>query len=251
MTVQEIIKFLRQSILVQDPDVVTVDEDFLSMTEEDFVLALKISLSKIDPQDDIFSLSRENLYPLILITKKELYHRLAVKSATDYTIQSSAGAVLNKSDVFEHYYKLIEEVEKDYKNYLATGIPVHVGEVLLSNRYFSQRNYNLAKAPTLRVTLDTIYEDTVEFSWELTHIDKFAFYEIYVSENPIVDKYSHTNPIRANAKKVIQIKNIHQNCYRIDNLKEDTTYYILVVVEERNGLKGYQEMKFTTEAGGE
>lgn len=251
MTVQEIIKFLRQSVIVQDPEVVTVDEDFLSMTEEEFILALQISLSKIDPEDTIYNLSNENLYPLILITKKELYHRLAVKSATDYTLQSSGGAILNKSDIFDHYYKLIEEVEKEYNNYLSTGISVKVGEVLLSSRYFSQRNYNLAKAPNVRVILDTIYSDKVELSWELTRIDKFAFYELYISENPIVDKYTPENPIKATAKKLKQIKDIHQNCFRVENLKPDTTYYLVVLAEERNGLRGFEEIKFTTLVGGE
>lgn len=246
MTVQEIIKFLRQSIMVQDPEVATVDEDFLSMTEEDFIITLQISLSKVDPQDSIFNLSRENLYPLILVTKKELYHRLAVKSASDYTLQSATGGTLSKSDVFDHYYTLIEQVEKEYKNYLATGVRVQVGEVLLSSRYFSERNYNLAKPPCIKVLLDNLYSDNAEISWDLTRIDKFAFYEVYVSEKPVVDRYSQTNPIRTTAKKLAQIKNIHQKCFRVDSLKSDTTYYVAILVEERNGLKGFEEIKFTT-----
>ena len=62
MQIQDIIKFLRQSVLVQDPDVATVDEDFLSMKDEDFIPLLQIALSKVDPSDDLFSLSEENLY---------------------------------------------------------------------------------------------------------------------------------------------------------------------------------------------
>lgn len=251
MPIEEIIKFLRQSMLVQDPDVVAVDEDFLSMTDEDFIPTLQICLSRVDPKDDLFSLSQENLYPLILITKKELYHRLALKSASSYTIKSSTGAELTKSDIFEHYYKLIEEVEQEYKNYLATGVPVQVGEILLSSRYFSQRNFNLAKAPKVRVTLDTIYEDKIEFSWKLTQINKFARYEVYISTSPIVDKYKHGNPISSNAKKVCELKNIHTTCLRIEDLPQDTTHYLVVLVEERNGLKGFEEIKFTTLQGGE
>lgn len=251
MPIEEIIKFLRQSMIVQDPDVVAIDEDFLSMTDADLITILQICLSKVDAKDDLFSLSQENLYPLILVTKKELYHRLALKSASSYSIKSSGGAELSKSDIFEHYYKLIEEVEKEYKNYLATGVPVHVGEVLLSNRYFSHRNYNLAQAPKIKVTLDDIYEDKVEFSWKLTRINKFAHYEVYLSTSPIVDKYTHDNPIRKSAKKICELHNIHTTCLRIEDLPPNTAHYLVVLVEERNGLKGFEEIKFTTLEGGE
>lgn len=246
MSIENIIKFLRQSVLVQDPEVVTVDEDFLSLTDEDFIPLLSICLSKVDPKDDIFNLSEENLYPLILVTKKELYHRLAIKSAPNYSIQSSGGAKLSKSDVFDHYYKLIQQVEEEYSNYLATGVPVQVGEVLLSSRYFSQRNFNLAKAPKVSVSLDNIYIDKVEFSWKLTQIDKFAHYEVYLSTSPIVDKYKPQDPISKSAKKVCEIKNIHQTCLRIEDLPSNTQHYLVVVVEERNGLRGFTEIKFTT-----
>lgn len=249
MPIQEIIKFLRQSILVQDPDVAPVDEDFLSITEEDFVALLQICLTKVDPRDDVFSLKQENLYPLILISKKELYHRLAVKSAPDYSITSATGTQLKRGEVFDHYYKLIEEVEQEYKNYLATGVPVQVGEVLLSSRYFSGRNYSLASKPQVLLSIDEVYKDKVELSWNLKRINKFAKYELYIGEKPIIDKYDR-NAISKEAKKVDTIRDIHRTLYRISELKADTVYYVLLLVEERNGLQGYVELKFTTLAEG-
>lgn len=247
MHIQDIIKFLRQSIMVQDPNVVVVDEDFLAMNDEDFIPLLQIALSKIDPSDDLFSLSNENLYGLILLSKKELYHRLANKSATKYTIKSSTEAELTKSDIFDHYYKLIEEVEDEYRSYMnrGGGAVVKTGEILLSSRYFSQRNYNLASKPTISLNIDNIYKDKVEVSWKLNRINKFAKYELFVSKKPIFDKY--TQKVTNEATKVAIVKDIHKTLYRIDGLEADTEYYVLVLVEERNGLQGFCELKFTTE----
>lgn len=247
MQIQDIIKFLRQSVLVQDPDVATVDEDFLSMKDEDFIPLLQIALSKVDPSDDLFSLSEENLYGLILMSKKELYHRLATKSAKSYSLTSSSGAHLNRSDVFDHYYRLIQEVQEEYTKYLSTGggKPIQFGEIILSSRYFTQRNYDLAKTPKVALSLDNIYKDKVELSWKITRINKFAKYELYISTNPIVDKYKK-NAISTEAKKVETFKDIHTTCYRIEDLEEDTEYHVLILVEERNGLQGFAELKFTT-----
>lgn len=247
MPIQDIIKFLRQSIMVQDPEVVVVDEDFLSMTEEDFIPLLQIALSKIDPSDDLFSLSNENLYGLILMSKKELYHRLANKTATKYSLTSATGVQLKRAEIFDHYYKLIEEVEQEYKTYISTGggAVVKTGEILLSSRYFSQRNYNLASAPKISLSLDNIYEDKLELSWKLNKINKFAKYELYIGEKPILDKYNN-NAISKEARKVETIKDIHRTCYRIEGLKADTEYYVLILAEERNGLQGFAELKFTT-----
>lgn len=249
MLIQEIIQFLRQSVMVQDPEVASVDEDFLSMTDEDFISLLTISLAKVDAEDDIFSLSNDNLYPLILVSKKELYHRLAVKNAPMYSLTSSTGVALSRNEVFDHYYSLIEEVESEYTTYLSTGTKVQVADVLLSSRYFTHRNYNLASKPKISLSLDNIYEDKLELSWSLNKINKFAKYDLYIGTEPIIDIYDR-NSINTKAKKVEEIKDIHRTHYRISNLTPDTTYYVLIIAEERNGLQGYSELKFTTLAQG-
>lgn len=247
MPIQDIIKFLRQSIMVQDPEVVVVDEDFLSMEDEDFIPLLQVALSKIDPTDDIFSLSNENLYGVILLSKKELYHRLAVKTATKYSLTSATGVSLERAEIFDHYYQLIQEVEAEYSAYVSSGggVSVKTGEILISSRYFTERNYNLASRPKVSISLDSIYEDKLELSWSTSKVNKFAKYEVYVGEKPIIDKYNR-NAISNEAKKVEVIKDIHTMCYRINDLKPDTEYYVLVLVEERNGLQGFAELKFTT-----
>lgn len=245
MSIKELIKFFRQSVLVQDPEVVSVDEDFLSMTDEDFIPLLTIALSKVDPSDNINHLSNENLYALVLVAKKELFYRLAMKTATKYSLTSATGVQLKRAEIFDHYYKLIEEVEKEYKSYLATGVPVKQGEILLSSRYFSARNYSLATAPTITGNLDNVYSNKVEVSWSLGNINKFAKCEIYLDTKDIVDRYKN-NAISPTAKKVVIIRDVHCDCTRIENLKPDTEYHLLFVVEERNGLKGVHEITFTT-----
>lgn len=244
MNLESIIKLLRDSLFIQDPEVIVVDEDFLQMADEDFIPIIKMCLGRTAPTESIDSISSDNVYPLILLAKIELYHRLAVKSSPDYSITSATGVQLKKGDVFEHYYKLIEQAQKEYTTYLATGIVVKSADILLDTRYFTQRNYNLAKKPTISLTLDTIYTDKVEVSWGQLNCNKFARYNLYISKEPIFDKYD--NKVKSNATKVVTISDIHTKLYRISNLTPDTKYYVLLEVEERNGLKGYSEVDFTT-----
>lgn len=245
MNVQDIVKFLRDSILVQDPNIVVVDPDYLAITDEDFVTLLQVCLSKVDSEDNIFNLSSDNLYELILVAKKELYHRLAMKTATKYSLTSATGVQLKRSEIFEHYYQLIEEVEKEYRNYKSTGTTVKQGEILISSRYFTQRNFDLATKPSVALSIDEVYLDKVELSWKLTRINKFAKYTLYLSKSPIVDKYKN-NTISNKATKVCDINNIHTTCYRIEDLEPNTKYYVVILVEEKNGLQGYTELFFTT-----
>lgn len=245
MTIQQLVAFLRQSVMVQDPEVAVVDEDFLQMKEEDLVLLLQIALSKVAPEENLSTLSQENIYPTILVAKKELYHRLAVKSAPKYDLTSSSGAELHRDDIFNHYYKLIDDIEKEYNRYMSTGRPVIAGQVLLDSKYFTMRNYNLATNPVVTLSIDNVYNNSVEVSWIINKINKFAKFEVYVSEKAIIDVYKN-NAISKEATKVNVFNDIHTHCTRVENLKPNTEYHVAVIIYERNGLTGYSELTFTT-----
>lgn len=244
MNIESIVKLLRNSIFVQDPEVAIVDEDLLQMADEDFIPILQMCLSRVDPTESINNISNENIYPLIILAKIELYHRLAVKTAPKYSLTSATGVQLKRAEVFDHYYKLIEQSQSEYKTYLATGVVVKSAEVILDSRYFTQRNYNLAKKPTVVLQLDNVYSDKVEVSWSNLVINKFAKYELYLSTQPIFDKYE--DKVNANSSKIVTITDLHTTFYRVNNLIPNTKYYLLLQVEERNGLKGYSEIEFTT-----
>lgn len=249
MQVDNIIKLLRNSIFIQDPDIAPVDEDLLAMKDEDFIPVLQMCLANVDPNATLDDIEDDRVYPMIILAKIELYSRLAVKTAPKYSLTSATGVQLKRAEVFDHYYKLIEQCQNDYKIYKSTGGRTLTNEevithVVLDNRYFSQRNYNLANNPKVTLKIDTVYADKIEVSWGKIKVNKFARFELYLDKKPIYDKY--TSKVSPSATKLAVIKDIHQKCCRIESLDQDTKYYLLILIEERNGLKGYSEVEFTT-----
>lgn len=251
MTKRQLIAYLRQSCIVQDPEVTPNDPAFLSLTDEELELVLNVALSKESPFDSIENIMPESIYPVILLAKKELYYQLATKSAPLYKMSLGEDGGLSKEQRFEHYLALIQEVEAEYKHYKETGTVVNVGEILLSSRYYTRRNYNLATPPTCNLIVDLVTDTYVELSWSVRNINRFYSYVLYISENPIVDLYNPNSPIKGRAKKVIELRDIHFTKYRIENLKPFTKYYVCLVVQEANGLKGFSEVSFTTQFEGD
>ena len=114
MTVPQIIQFLRLNVNVQNPDGSEgVDSAYLSMTDEDILLYLNVVLTR-DFADipSLEYLPAQNVYPLVLLAKKELYYALAVASANEYDLGADNNNYLKRSQRFEHYMKLIEQVAK-------------------------------------------------------------------------------------------------------------------------------------------
>lgn len=249
MPIETIIKLLRDSIFIQDPNVAVVDEDLLQMSDEDFIPLLSMCLSRVDSSATLETMRQDRLYPLFLLCKIELYHRLAVKSASTYSLTSATGVQLTRSDVFEHYYQLIQQCQQEYAKFMSTGGLTLTSEdvvapILLDSRYFSQRNYTLSKKPTIKLNLDNFYSDSCEISWNGINVTKFARFNVYVGKRPIFDKY--TDSIDKEAQKITEIKDIHKTFLRIADLTPDTKYYVLIELEDRNGLKGRSQIEFTT-----
>lgn len=240
----DLVKFLRQSVIVQDPNITPNDPEFLSMTDDDLKDVLQFSLFKVNPKSTLESVSNEDIYPLILISKKELYSRLAVRSAPLVTIGFGDTAI--KYDLrFDHYSKLIKQIDEEYNMFIYQNLKGESVEVKLDSKYFSKRNYDLSSPPIVNLVLDNVYSNSAEISWSVSGVDKFYNYSIYLSELPILDKYAE-NKIAITATCLDTIYDIHNTFYRVTGLQPNSKYYVLVVVQNRNGLKGYSEISFTT-----
>ena len=251
-TIDTLISYLRSSVSIQDKEgVINNDPNFLSMSDEELEDVLTIGLSGVDSEDSLNSISPENIQPTILRSQIELYHRLAVKTAPKYTITSSSGATLDKDQIFDHYYKLIQLTKEEYELFVyANGgnAKISIGDVLLDKKYFSERNYTKSKNPKIILSIDTVGLDYVELSWVFKKLGKLDEVNIYLSNSPIYDRYSDTKAIKEGATKVVSYKDLHKVCTRLIGLKSDTTYYVLIEVIELNGLKGYSEVSFKTDA---
>lgn len=250
MTVDQMVSHLRNSVSIQDPTGTVQDSAYLSMTDEDIALYMSIVLTRDYPEiPSLDYLPAECVYPVILLSKKELYYALATKEAPLYDIGADNNNYLKRSQRFDHYIKLIAQVDKEYKDFLENGgagaNTLTSFDVLLSDRYATKRNYEKGAIPALSLYVGEVTETSVEISWKVK-LSRFKEYKVYISESPIVDLFNVSKPLSADAKEVVIIRNVHQTSCRIEGLLPDTDYYVAVSATEMSSLTGYKQESFKT-----
>ena len=250
MTVGQLIAYLRMNVSIQDPTGTVQDSAYLSMTDEDITLYMSVVLTRDFPEiPSLDYLPTEYIYPVILLSKKELYFALATKEAPLFDIGADNNNYLKRSQRFDHYMKLIAQVDEEYKDYLENGgagaNTLTSFDVLLSDRYATKRNYEKGAIPALSLYVGAITDTSVEISW-VVKLSRFKEYKVYISESPIVDLFNVSKPLSSDAKEVVTIRNVHQSSCRIEGLKPDTDYYVAVSATEMSSLTGYKQESFKT-----
>ena len=250
MEVSKIINYIRTSMKVQDPMVTSNDSAYLSLTDEQILDFLTIALARDFPEvPSVEYITNENLYPITILTKKDLCYTLAITDAPLFDIGADNNNYLKRSQRFDHYMKLIVQLDKEYQDYLdnggAGGNILTSHNVLLPDRYNTLYNREKGTIPAPILYLDNVGTTFVEFSWRVS-LSRFKSYNIYLSDKPIIDLYSK-EVITEGSEHITNIKNPHRTHFRISNLKEDTEYHVAICAEEMSGLKGYDERKFKTE----
>lgn len=250
MTVDQMVSYLRTNVSIQDPEGTVQDSAYLSMTDEDIILYMNVVLTRNYPGiPSLDYLPAEYIYPVILLSKKELYYALATKEAPLFDIGADNNNYLKRSQRFEHYMKLIAQVDKEYADYLENGgagaNTLTSFDVLLSDRYATKRNYEKGAIPALSLYVGSVTETSVEISWK-AKLSRFKEYKVYISESPIVDLFDVSKPISAKAKEVVTIRNVHQTSCRIEGLLPNTDYYVALSATEMSSLTGYKQESFKT-----
>lgn len=250
MTVDQLVQYLRLNVSIQDPNGTVQDSAYLSMTDEDIVLYMNIVLTRnFSDIPSLDYLPTEYIYPVVLLTKKELYHSLAVKEAPLYDIGADNNNYLRRSQRFEHYMKLIAQVDEEYKDYLENGgagaNTLTSFDVLLSDRYATKRNYEKGVIPAPILYVVGVNETSVEIQWKVK-MSRFQSYKVYISDEPIVDAFDLTSVVSKSAKEVAVIRNVHQTSCRIEGLTPDTDYYVAVLATEMSSLAGAVQESFKT-----
>lgn len=246
----KLIKFLRSSVHIQDPDI-DKDNKYLALSDEDLELYLEVTLSRdFSKVRSLDVLPEAYVYPLLLLAKKELYYALAVIEAPLYDMGADNNNYLRRSQRFEHYMELIGQVDKEYNQYLTdnetgTGNTLTTYDVLLSNRYFTERYRNKGVVPVVSLYADNVTNNSVDLSWERVIVN-FEEFRIYISENSIYDPYNLKEPVDSSAKLVFRVREDTTQMCRIEDLKENTVYYILIVYIDKSGLKGYSQISIDT-----
>lgn len=250
MNIEQVIEYLKTSLFVLGEEDFNINDDpeFIKLDEGHLEMVLNVAMSSVNSTKSLRHMSQEDIYPVILLARKEIYYTLATKSAPlyDLSVAGDAGSSrISRDQRFRHYYDLIEQVNREFNTYMSTGRLVQSGEAILDSNYYTNRNYNLAESPTIFMIVDNVYPKEVELTWEVPYVNRFGTYKVYISKLPIIDEYEG-NIVRPEAKLVKTMYDFHQKRIRVGNLDPKTAYNIAVVIEERNGLKGYSEMRIET-----
>ena len=256
LTVEELVKLLRSSVNVQSEETEVVDSAYLEMTDDDIELFIKLGVSRAYPSvSDLADLPSGSEYPIILLSKIELYTKLAVLKADKVDMGADNNNYLKQSQRFDHYMKLIAEARQQYDDWLENegvngGAGVCSYDVLLSNRHYTQRNFQKQVTPKVSLKIDQVTSDSVDFHWGVTNTSHFGRFKVYISKNPIVDMFkegaTYDKKTDGEAKLLVSTSNIRNVYHRVSNLESGTTYYVAVISIERNQVFGYSEMSFNT-----
>lgn len=256
LTVKDLIKVLRSSVNVQSEETGVIDSAYLTMTDDDIELFIKLGVSRAYPDvTDLSDLPMGSEYPIMLLAKIELYTKLAVTNANNVDMGADNNNYLKQSQRFEHYMKLVQSAKEQYENWLENegvngGSGVSSYDVLLSNRHYTQRNYEKQVTPKVSLKIDEVTSDSVKLHWGVSNTSHFGRFKVYISTEPIVDMYregaTYDKKISEGAKLLVSTSNIRNVFHEVGNLLSDTVYYIAVFSIERNQVFGYKEMSFTT-----
>ena len=253
LTVEEIVKTLRNAVNVQYEESEVIDPAYLAMTDEDLMLFIKLAVSRAYPSVTTLSdLPEGSEYPIVLLAKIELYTKLAVLKADKVDMGADNNNYLKQDQRFQHYMKLVQSAKDQYENWLENEGQGEVSsyDVLLDNRHYSNRNYEKQVTPKVQVSVDSVTSDSVDFHWKVSHTSHFGRFKVYISETPIVDMFrdgvTYSAKLTGGENLILSTDNIRNTAKRVNGLTPNTTYYIAVISIERNQVWGYSEVSFDT-----
>lgn len=253
MTIDEMVSVLRSSVNIQIEESGIIDPAYLTMTDEDIKLFIKLGVSRVYPEvSDLEMLPSGSEFPVVILAKIELYLKLATLKADKVDMGADNNNYLKQDQRFQHYMKLVGELRDEYQQYLDNegNGTVNTYDVLLSDRHYTNRNYEKQVTPVVSLKIHTVTSDTVNISWGVSNTSHFGRFKVYVSATPIIDMFSdgstYQSKISGEPVLVLSTSDIRNNSHKIQGLSPDTTYFVAVISVERNQVFGYAEKSFTT-----
>ena len=254
LSIQELVTLVRSSVNVQIPGSENTDPAYLTMSDEDIMLFIKLGITRAFPDcESVEDLPEGSEYPLVLLAKIELYAKLAVTKANAVDMGADNNNYLKQSQRFSHYMSLVEKTKDLYNEWLenesigANTVSSH--DVLLSNRHYTRRNYEKQAMPKVRLYLDQVTNEDVKYHWKVSQSSHFGRFKVYIDTKPVFNPYasgSYDKHISDTAKLIKSTGDIRDCYHELAGLKPDTTYYLAVFSIERNQVFGCKEVSFTT-----
>lgn len=254
LTIEELVRTLRSAVNVQQEEAEVIDPAYLSMSDEDLMLFVKLAVSRAYPNvTDLSELPSGSDYPVVLLAKIELYTKLAVMKADKVDMGADNNNYLKQDQRFQHYMKLVDTAKSQYDSWLDNEGQGEVSsfDVLLDNRHYTHRNYEKQAKPKVLLGIDSVTTNSIDFHWKVSNTSHFSRFKVYISQSPIVDLFtdgsmSHKDHVDSGAVLVLSTSDIRHVQKRILNLDPETTYYVAVLCIERNQVWGYAETPFNT-----
>lgn len=250
MNLSELIAYFRMNLSIEE----TSTTALLALTDQQLALYFKIVGTRDFPEITSWEfIPNESIFSLVLLTKIEIYYFLATTKSEQYDIRSDDGISLKKDQRYQHYYQLIRELESKYNQYIidggAGGNTVKSFNAILPDRSYTSRNYELSSVPRITIFNKSIGDSYFEVYWSI-NCDNFRNTSIYLSTSKLYDPYGK-DPIIDRDCFLKEYSSLSQNKLRVTGLLPDTDYYLLIVVSDITGKKGYSEKKITILGEGE
>ena len=223
---------------VTDPSLEEISDGQLEMLIKQHCKSLGIDIYNIEKEDEAF---------IICLVRKDVYWRMATLNAPLYELQMD-GLKVSKQTRFEHYFKLIQEVEKEYLSIKndPNRVKVRAVDVYINRAYNLRKQFNNYEVPDIEIEVDEILENGYNISIDIDRVkpQDYVGTKVYFSNRPIIDRYNN-NSISEQARLVFNTRNIHTRMLRVTYEDVNRTNYLLLVVELKNGLKAYHELEVT------
>lgn len=248
MTKEQLIKYLRLSVDILDPESQEKDSLYLKMSDEDILLCIDIARTHSFADESLDDFPEGYIYPLMLLAKKEFYLTLAIKHASYVDMMADDNNQLKKSQWFDHYMKLVANMDDAYNDYLdsggAGGYTLTSANVTLPDLYYTNYNYENEPLPYIKARVDRVTQNSIEVSWKST-FNRFLCFKVYVSPSPL-DYYNTSETLPEEIKEVSTIKDPHIKRCRISGCSPNTTYYVIVTITDWAGRVVFSEVEATT-----
>lgn len=253
-TVAHLITLLRNNINIQYEESGKIDPAYLTMSDEDILLYVNLGISRCCPGlCSIEYLEDKFYYPVILLSKIELYTQLAVLKADKVDMGADSNNYIKQDQRFSHYMSLVKHAQQQYENWLENegSGEVNSYNVLLDKRYYTKRNRDSQNIPKVSIYFDVILDKSASFHWVVKNTIHFFKYIVYIhKETPVFNPYlsgsSYKSKINSDSILLLNTLNIRNNFFEVVGLEPDTLYYLCVIAMEQNHLYGYAQLEFHT-----
>lgn len=240
------VEYIRRATELVDPEI-EKDPAYV-FSDDDISNIIKMCITQHNPNYTMENFPDNELHMLAILSRIEIYWRLATSSAKFYPI-SAEGAELKKNYRFTHYSKLIQLARSEYTsvraNFMAMNpMSIQVGSCLVDRKHFNPRQRNLQDIPKVDVQIIETTSNSIGIQWDKFKSTGgiFGAYLIYCSTEPVYDEFEY----KLLTDKIASITDINRLRIRIKDLKPKTTYHIAVVAQDINLLQGVTTLTVMT-----